>query len=117
MAGRSPSRVLAKNRQPKEIAAMNTPHNPTLMERRPGHSFTSGRSRIPGELILSEVRLGDQVSLHHEKVEIVARVATINGDEMTGEIVAFSEPHGRIYAGMSLGDPISFREANVFICT
>ena len=63
------------------------------------------------------MRLGDQVSLHHEKVEIIARVTAINGDELTGEIVAFSESHGRTYAGMSLGDSISFREANVFICT
>jgi hypothetical protein len=96
---------------------MTNPPKLKLLERSRGDGFASARSFIPGQSILGELRPGSQVSLRDEKkVEILVVVTAIDGEVLTGEIEDFTG-HGPTYLGMSLGDSITFREANVFIST
>ena len=95
---------------------MSNPPDLKLRERPRGvpfqtvHSFRPQGQPIPK----GELKLGLQVTLRDEKnVEILAKVTAIDGDALTGKIEDFPGT-GQTYLGMKIGDPITFREPNVF---
>lgn len=89
-----------------------------LLERRPGDSITSGRSQKPGQPLLPQVvQPGASVTLRDSnKVDIYVRVTDVKDGNLTGVIEQFAGHDGPAYGGHHLGDTISFKEANVFVC-